>query len=65
MSKLLPLLAIAFVSAATSLACHKNSEGKGPMEAAGEKVDEGAHKTKEATENAGEGVKDAFKGDGG
>lgn len=63
--KMIPLLAIAAACAATSLACHKNSEGKGPIEAAGEKVDEGATKTKNAAENAGEGIKDGFESDAG
>lgn len=65
MSKFVPFVTLALVTALSSAACHKNSQGQGPMEAAGSKVDEGAEKTKNAAENAGEGIKDAFKSDGG
>lgn len=55
---------MALVAGLALAACKKDAtpEPKGPMEKAGEAVDEAASDTKEAVESAGEDTKEAFDG---
>ncbi|MEO8878065.1 MAG: hypothetical protein ABI461_20910 [Polyangiaceae bacterium] len=52
-----------FAAAAVTSACHRNEPAKGPMEKAGESVDNAASKTKDTVKGAVDGAKDGAKDD--
>ncbi len=54
------LIALMLAAAATLVACEK----EGPMEKAGESIDEAAEDVKDAAEDAAEEVEDAVDGNG-